>query len=129
MRNMLKNTVGKVGKSEKGFSLIELLVVVGIMVALAAVIVPTVIKFSGSGEKGAKAAEEEALQAAIDIMMVDKDLVAVAASPAAAATITAATDFDASAGTLFITAYLPVPTEFCYTWTVGGQVTQAADCP
>ena len=49
--------------SEAGFTLVELLVVVGVIVALAAVIVPSVVKFSGKGETGAKAAEGENVQA------------------------------------------------------------------
>ena len=53
MRNMLKKTLGRGSGSEKGFTLIELLVVVGIIVALAAVIVPLVIQFSGRGDNGA----------------------------------------------------------------------------
>ena len=42
---------------QKGFTLIELLVVVGIIVALAAVIVPLVVRFSDRGEQGASVAE------------------------------------------------------------------------
>ena len=129
MRKMLKNTVGKPGKSEKGFTLIEMLVVVGIIVALAAVIVPTVIKFSGSGEEGAQAAEKDAFQTAINIMMADNDLSTVAASPATAAVITTGTDFDGDAtDTQFITEYMPLPTKWCYTWTTGAVITRV-DCP
>ena len=120
MRKMLNSVVTKLGRSEKGFTLVEMLVVIGIIVALAAVIVPTVIKFSGSGETGAKAAELDSFQAAVDIMLADKKLTTVAAG-ATAATVTSSTDFDASAATLNITEYLrDLPTEFCYTWTTGG---------
>ncbi|MCI0811046.1 MAG: prepilin-type N-terminal cleavage/methylation domain-containing protein, partial [Chloroflexi bacterium] len=49
MRNILKRTLGRGAEDQKGFTLIELLVVVGIIVALAAVIVPLVIQFSGRG--------------------------------------------------------------------------------
>ncbi len=74
MRKMLKNLVGKVGRSERGFTLIEMLVVIGIIVALAAVIVPTVIKFTSEGESGAKNAEWDAVQAAFDVMMADQKI-------------------------------------------------------
>ena len=53
MRNILKKTLGRGSEDQKGFTLIELLVVVGIIVALAAVIVPMVIQFSGRGDAGA----------------------------------------------------------------------------
>jgi len=49
--------MGRGSEDQKGFTLIELLVVVGIIVALAAVIVPLVIQFSGRGDTGAANAE------------------------------------------------------------------------
>ena len=133
MRNMVKNMVGKVGRSEKGFTLIEMLVVVGIIVALAAVIVPTVIKFAGSGEEGAKDAEYDAVQAAIDIMMTDNSL-----KPGdieenlttAAKIVGATTDFDASSATQLIGSYFRDPaTTYCYKWDDTGQLTEQIDCP
>ena len=62
----------RVPGSEAGFTLVELLVVVGVIVALAAVIVPSVVKFSGKGDTGAQAAEGENVQAAMDTMLADK---------------------------------------------------------
>ena len=53
MQNILKKILGRGSESQKGFTLIELLVVVGIIVALAAVIVPLVVQFSGRGDAGA----------------------------------------------------------------------------
>jgi type IV pilus assembly protein PilA len=60
------------GKRQKGFTLIELLVVVGIMAALAAIIVPNVARFVGSGKAEGAAAEGDALQAGIDAAMADQ---------------------------------------------------------
>ena len=60
--------------------------------------------------------------------MADNDLDTVDASPATAAVITSTTDFDGDAtATQFISDYLPLPTEYCYTWTSGGVVTRV-DC-
>ena len=71
MRRIMKNMVSRLRKSEKGFTLVELLVVVGIIVALAAVIIPNVSRFTGKGNEGALSAEAENLQAAMDTMMAD----------------------------------------------------------
>ena len=64
-------------KKEAGFTLVELLVVVGIIVALAAVIVPNVARFTGSGEAASAEGEFDTIQAAIDTAMAEKALAAV----------------------------------------------------
>jgi len=79
------------GKRQKGFTLIELLVVVGIMAALAAIVVPNVARFVGSGKTEGAAAEHDAIQAGIDAAIADNGWTAVAVG-------TAVTDFS-SAGT------------------------------
>ena len=125
MRKMLKNIQEKVGKSQKGFTLIEMLVVVGIIVALAAVIVPTVIKFSGSGEEGAKKSEFDNVQAAIDLMITDNNLTSVTAGDAAAA-ITNTTDF--GSGQLIAEYFRDDSTSYCYTWDTTGKLLAQTDC-
>ena len=122
MRNILKKTLGKGSEDQKGFTLIELLVVVGIIVALAAVIVPLVIQFSGRGDAGAQNAEWDAIQAAIDTMMADNALIVVTAG-AAAAFITDSFDFDAGAGSQDLSTYLrDASTTYCYTWAASGRI-------
>jgi competence protein ComGC len=112
---------------DEDFTLIEMLVVVGIIVALAAVIVPTVIKFSGSGEAGAKDAERDAVQSSIDLMMSDNELTSVAANTTTAAKIVRATT-DFGSGQL-ITDYFREPeTTYCYLWATSGEVTDQQDC-
>ena len=54
MRGFIRNRMGRMGKGQKGFTLIEMLVVVGIIVALAAIVVPLVIRFADSGEQAAQ---------------------------------------------------------------------------
>ena len=127
MRNILKKTLGRGSEDQKGFTLIELLVVVGIIVALAAVIVPLVIQFSGRGDTGAASAEWDAIQSAIDTMMADNALLAVNAG-ATAAFITDSFDFDGGAGSQDLSTYLRDPsTTYCYTWAATGRIlTQVA---
>lgn len=122
MRKALKKAMGQRIEDQKGFTLIELLVVVGIIVALAAVIVPLVIQFSGKGDEGAKAAEENTIQAALDAMMADKNLTTVTASSGSAALITTSVDFG---GGQTLSAYLrDTTTAYCYTWVASGKITQ-----
>ena len=127
MRNILKKTLGRGSEDQKGFTLIELLVVVGIIVALAAVIVPMVIQFSGRGDEGAASAEWDSIQSAIDTMMADNTLTAVTAG-SSAVFITDSFDFDAGSGTQNLSTYLrDSSTTYCYTWAASGRIlTQVA---
>ncbi len=127
MRNILKKPLGRGSEDQKGFTLIELLVVVGIIVALAAVIVPLVIQFSGRGEIGAASAEWDTIQSAIDTMMADNTLLAVTAG-GSNAFITDSIDFDAGSGTQNLSTYLrDASTAYCYTWAATGRIlTQVA---
>jgi prepilin-type N-terminal cleavage/methylation domain-containing protein len=74
---MLKKFITRVARGQKGFTLIEMIVVVGIIAVLAAVIVPNIGRFIGSGEDGAKKAEAEAVQTAMNAMMADVAIVTV----------------------------------------------------
>ena len=60
---------------QKGFTLIELLVVVGILGVLAAVVVPNVGKFLGSGTVQAANTEAHNVQTAVLAYMVDNSLI------------------------------------------------------
>ena len=129
MRQTLKNLVPRIRKAEKGFTLIEMLVVVGIIVALAAVIVPTVIKFTKEGKDGALNAEWDAVQAALDVMMADQKIDAINAG-GTAAQITDSFDFGPGISTQTLSGYLrDASTKYCYTWDGTGKVlTQAETC-
>ena len=60
-------------KSEqKGFTLVELLVVVAIIVALAAIVVPMTVRFASKGQEGASAGELDTVQTAMDAAMADE---------------------------------------------------------
>ncbi len=122
---MLKNLVGKVGRSERGFTLIEMLVVIGIIVALAAVIVPTVIKFTSEGETGAKNAEWDAVQASFDVMMADQKI-ALLTGDAVSKKVTDSLDL---IGGQTLSGYLrDASTTYCYTWDTSGKILAQATC-
>ena len=70
----MKRFLKRIHQSNKGFTLIELLIVIAILGVLAAVIIPNVTGFIGSGEEEVAAAELVTVQTAMDTMMVEEEL-------------------------------------------------------
>ena len=66
--------------AESGFSLMELLVAIGIMAAISAATVPLVIKFAAAGQSGAQKKEVTHVQNAIKSLMADASLVTIDAN-------------------------------------------------
>lgn len=77
MKGSLKKLLTRVAKGQGGFTLIEMIVVVGIIAVLAAVIVPNIGKFIGSGETGAKNAEQGSIETAMNAMMAENAVTTV----------------------------------------------------
>ena len=68
--------------NQKGFTLVELLIVVAILGVLAAVVVPNVIGLAGKGQTEAAKTELSDVQTAMDIMMATNHLTTVTATSA-----------------------------------------------
>ena len=107
---------------QRGFTLVTVLVVIGFIVALAAVIVPLVIQLADDGAEAAENAEWDAIQTSLDTMMADNEMTAVSAS-SASTRITDSLDWDAGAGTQTMAAYTrEADTNFCYQWATTGRL-------
>jgi len=74
MRRFMKKFRKQFRYGEKGFTLIELLVVVAILGVLAAVVVPNVVKFIGSGTVESANTEAHDVQTAVVAYMADNNL-------------------------------------------------------
>ena len=123
MRGFIDKRISRQVGNQQGFTLVEMLVVIGIIVALAAVIVPLVIQFAGDGAEAAENAEWDAVQTSVDTMMADKEMTAV--SPQSTSLrISDTLDWDASTASQTLAEYTRDPnTNYCYQWASTGRLT------
>ena len=123
MRRFFKRAKDTMLRQEGGFTLIELLVVIGIIVALAAITIPLVTRFTGSGKEGALAAETETIQTAMNAMMADTNITTVTAKTSGSGIKTWTAQPPVLGNSAFLSRYLQKnTTTYYYCWEADGQV-------
>ena len=118
----MKSPWSRLHSSKKGFTLVELLIVVAIIGVLAAMIIPNVTGIIGSGETEAAAAEKAMVQVAMDTMMAKLGLSTVTAVVVATSNMAS---FPDATNPLYPNYSRSATTKGTYTCTTSGLVTQA----
>lgn len=130
----LKKLLSAKAKGQRGFTLIEMIVVLGIIVLLAAVVVPNITRFAGKGDEGAMEKERKSVQTAMDAMMTEKVLASVAGLASSDDSVGNWTALPGGPGALPLNDYLQRPiTIYFYCYDSSGQITRqdetATACP
>ena len=118
----MNRIVKRYSRKEKGFTLVELLIVFTLLAVLAAIMIPNVAGFVAYGQTQSAAAELSVVQTAMDAMMAKENIASVNATSTAT---NAMSDFPDNASVPLYPGYLRfATTKGTYTNTATGLVSQ-----
>ena len=113
-------------RDERGFTLVELLIVVTILGILAAVVTTSLIGLTATSKTNACAEELRTVQTALDALMAKNSITTVTAQAAATTDMTIVV----GAGEALSPNYIrQAATKGAYTWTAAGAVSATAGAP